>query len=239
MLAQLLDTCSNLPVLGPTTAWRHWRKGGPPSEDSSVPCAPFHVSINSAADLQAQNDCGIGSTLLVVERLTALDVITLVLAITGTVTGVAALGWSVATHYLTGPRVKVTLRAGWRSASGSATVPIASFLTISRSELFPEAVIGVVVNNSGRSPVHVTTWYLNVGSARIGGSHEDGPLPYLLGPGEEHTWWVNLNDVKILLRIVSRADKDVALAGTVGLGTGGSVQSNSYDPKVVGFQRAA
>ncbi len=114
-------------------------------------------------------------------------------------------------------------------------VSIGSFLTISQPELFPEAVIGVVANNSGRSPVHVTTWWLNVGSARIGGSHEGHPLPYLLGPGEEHTWWVSFNDVKNLFKIVSSAGKDVALAGTVSLGTGGSVRSDSHDPKVVGF----
>lgn len=173
------------------------------------------------------------------EQLTALDVVTLVLAITGTVTGVAALGWSVAIHRLTGPRIKVTLRAGWRSSSGSATVPIGSFLTIAQPQLFPDAVIAVVVNNSGRSPVHITTWWLEVGSARIGGSHEDGPLPYLLGPGEEHAWWIELSQVNDLLTIVHGAGAQVTLTGAVGLGTGGSVLSDTHDPKVVGFRRTA
>lgn len=167
------------------------------------------------------------------DAVTALDIVTLVIAVLGAVTGIAALAWSIAAHVLSGPRPKVTLLDGWTNGRGYASVPFRRFSTASKPEGFEMPMVGVQVNNAGRSPVQVTAIVVTNGSARYGeigtatAMHPE--LPTLLGPGEQQTWWL---DGVSVLTFLDLTDATTVFA-QVDLGTGGSARSDavSIEPR--------
>jgi len=179
-------------------------------------------------------------SLRAVKQPTPLDVVTLIIAVVGALSGVAALAWSVAAHLLTGPRVKVVLRGGWMNGTECVTVPINAFLAITPPEGFPAPVVAVHVYNSGRSPVQITTWAVSVGAATYNNATGPGndTLPCLLGPGEERMWYADRSFLITLVAMLNSGGNDVDLTGMVTLGTGRSVRSRKHDPKAIGFNRA-
>lgn len=142
---------------------------------------------------------------------TALDVATLILAVIGTVTGLGSLGWLVLAHRLTGPRVKVTLRAGYDNPDGEfVTLPIDSFPTLAQPESHPRAIVVVQAKNLGRSPIQIVTWWVEVGDGDakvVAGRDPKNPLPHLLGPGEAYFGSVELTTVQNVLALLDATER--------------------------------
>ena len=158
--------------------------------------------------------------------MTALDVLTLVVAILGALTGVAALVWQAVTFALSGGRVKVALKTAWLGPGGAiigepgtwkpGQPPAAAYDT----ECF-----GVEVRNVGRLPVSVTGWGVKVGPAELGDVQNvwNKPLPHRLEVGEAVTWFVEARQV------MSAADtiRPPELRAAASLGTGKRVVSKN------------
>jgi hypothetical protein len=171
--------------------------------------------------------------------MTAIQIITLVVALVGAATGIASLVWAIASHQLSGSRVKVRLVGGWMGQAGLVSAPIEGFKRFDQpSAEYPVAVVGVQANNVGRLPVAVTSWGIGIGPARLGfvQAPVNNPLPHVLGVGEEATWFAAEEDViatAVALRI-GPGIEEPRLAGSVQLGTDKSaIAKESYPLSVL------
>lgn len=159
--------------------------------------------------------------------LTALDIVTLVVALIGAITGVAALAWGVAQHRLTGARVKVALVGGWAMGGGLASGPLD---TIRRPDGAGDAVVGVQVRNVGRLPAVVTVWGVRAGKASCHSeafSSFNPPLPKRIEVGEELTWYLPADMVATHARVTGQVLGNNRLSARVVLGTGEEITSKA------------
>lgn len=162
-------------------------------------------------------------------QVTALDITTLVIAVVGALTGVASLAWTVASHALSGARVKVELKAGWLGGGGAVTLPFTNFGSVARPEgIDGPAVVVVEARNVGRLPCSVVGWGVSVGSAQLG--HVQLPvnpaLPHRLEVGEEGSWFVEMHSVLALIATLRETNVPAThLSGKVSLGDGRVVES--------------
>lgn len=160
--------------------------------------------------------------------MSAVEVITLVIAIVGVVLAAASLSWQAATFVLSGHRVRVSLRYGAirREPLGRAirtTAPLtvdAAHARMMAEQGFTEPVLVALVRNVGRMAVSIE---------RVEAGFDDGwsfsrledpenaPLPYRLEPGASEAWHVEAEP----LQMVVDADGQPRRARmTVALGTG-------------------
>lgn len=170
------------------------------------------------------------------DEVTTLDIVTLVIATIGALTGIAGLVWAVATHTLTGARVKVDLLVGWVSGGAVVSVPWSKYrpgepppFTGFRAE---DALVGVQVRNAGRMHCSVNWWGITLDNAVSLTGVElpiNRPLPHRLDAGEEVTWFAELHDVAAMVRATEGAKvPSKAIFGQVRLGDGRAVHSKRY-----------
>jgi hypothetical protein len=99
---------------------------------------------------------------------------TFILAVIGAISGCGALAWNVRTFYLSGPKVSVTLEAGWMGRSGVTVYPIGQTSIHARADEYPGEVRTVTACNTGRQPIAITAWKVTIGKATYtlpGGPH--------------------------------------------------------------------
>lgn len=159
---------------------------------------------------------------------TALDIVTLIIAVIGAFTGIGALAWGIAQHQLSGVRTKVDLVGGWLLSGGM--VISGPIRTVSAHTDQPQGlpVVGVRINNVGRLPVSVTQWSVRVGSTRMQSTSFYGnpDLPFRLEVGSEQTWYIEAERVVTAARAVESAfDEGSSLGASAGLGNGKTVTS--------------
>lgn len=143
---------------------------------------------------------------VVENQVTALDITTLVIAVVGATTGIASLGWTVASHVLTGARVKVELVVGWVANGSVVTLPWSSHDPSKPPLLtgidFQYSVVGVQVRNIGRLACSVRGWSVSLDNGVALGHVElpmNSALPHRLDAGEERTWFANLAHVVAMI----------------------------------------
>jgi hypothetical protein len=167
--------------------------------------------------------------------ISALDIITLVIAMTGAATGIAALGWGIAQHRLTGARVKVSLVGGWFYNGG---IIVGGLDTLQRpNEDLGDAVVGVLVRNVGRLPATVTIWGVRAGETSFHSDeyHYLNPaIPHRLEAGEEATWYVGSGAIVRQAHAAGKVLGDARLGARVVLGTGDEIRAKkTYPPSVL------
>lgn len=168
------------------------------------------------------------------DPVSALDIVTLVVAGIGALTGIAALAWQAATFALSGGRAKVTLKVAWLSPGGGALVGEPGTWHPGRrpAEGFDLECFGVEVVNVGRLPITVTGWGVDIGKAQLGYvlAAWNPPLPHRLDVGEQATWFVEAPSVAAAasaLAEVVGGNPSVRLRANAKLGTGKSVTSKN------------
>jgi len=162
-----------------------------------------------------------------IDPMTTLQIITLVTAIVGAVTGTAALVWGVWQFVLSGSRVKVEidlcrLEGGLLVGGRRAWVDPSS----SVRGMF----VRVRVRNRGRFAVDVTGVTVNVGALIAVFPLEDSGLnpftPHRLNGGSTQDWLFGRDDVLSALDAVKEsAGPRPLVRGIANLGTGKSVRS--------------
>lgn len=163
---------------------------------------------------------------------TALDVVTLGIAVTGLVVAVVGLTWQVVQHRLTGSVVRAELLVGAIGPGGTAVGPPKSVdqLPMMREQGLDEAVIAVRGRNVGRLAVDVTHWEVGAGdglSFSLPGYGRNPALQHRLEPGAVVTFYCPMARVKTMLDVkaeLGRTDRRVRAVLT--LGTGKQVQSD-------------
>jgi hypothetical protein len=158
----------------------------------------------------------------------ALEIVTLVVAIVGAVTGVAALVWEAATFVLSGSRVKVALTHAWLGGGGVVTGPLGEIGKQPPDERFPVEALGVEVRNVGRLQASVTGCAIEVGPVAISAfvPHNE-PLPHRLDIGEENTWFVEVAQIHAAVSAAVRTFGPVEIRARASLGTGKRITSRN------------
>lgn len=161
---------------------------------------------------------------------TALDIITLGIAVAGLVVAVIGLTWQVVQHRLTGSVVVVELLAGALGRGGAATGPIGTFdASMFASQGFTTPILAIRGRNRGRLAVDVTGWDVLTGDGfgyTLPGFGPNPQVPHRLEPGAAVTFYCPLADVAALFatkRTVGKTDERVR--GSLSLGTGEVVRS--------------
>jgi hypothetical protein len=150
-------------------------------------------------------------------------VLTLAIAVFGAITGAASLGWSVASHVLSGGRVSVELLAGWVGPSNLITGPLTLKPLDPDLSFVDQPVLAVKARNTGRLPVSVEGWAVKFGDMSLGHVQHfaNEPVPKLLGVGESATWVAPLDQVLAAIEATRSVGMDTKdLRGTVSLGSG-------------------
>jgi hypothetical protein len=164
------------------------------------------------------------------------DSVTLVIAVFGAVTGAASLGWSVASHVLTGGRVKVELLAAWSGEGTMLTTPLKRTPMVPDRRFVFEPHLAVRVRNTGRLPVAVEQWGISLGPVSVGHAQHraNEPVPKVLNPGESKTWLVPLEDVVKAAAAIEHAtgQRTGAFRAKVSLGTGKERHSGKSEVSV-------
>jgi hypothetical protein len=134
-------------------------------------------------------------------EITALDLITLGIAVFGALTGLAALLWQIAQHALTGPRIQVALKSAMLGPGG-AVVAREDRAWSQAEALAPNGystpAYAVSVINRGRFPASVDSIVLTVGGGmgfRPIGELLGSQLPCSIDGGGAETWYVNAQSV--------------------------------------------
>lgn len=164
-----------------------------------------------------------------------------VLAVIGSVTGVASLAWNVVSFLWQGSRPQLTpvigildLRGGL--ASIDATRDLRESLASNASQFPPGSprVVGVKVVNAGRAPFHVAGWHLRSEPAatsftsleRMPGSDAIGSD---IAPGASATFFTALNDA-YALEAAARSIDGKPQRITVRVESGGRIYSTDPIP---------
>ena len=138
-----------------------------------------------------------------------MEVAGLILGIIGTVTGVGALAWEVITWKRSGPVVRVKVTQALPTYSDHVGDPLTS----------------VTATNSGRAPVTVTSWGLQLPDGQTMFVQQPFPgsdkLPYRLEQGASGTWRIETTQVAETCRAQGTGYAD--LRGYVNLATGETV----------------
>jgi hypothetical protein len=171
--------------------------------------------------------------------ITNLELVTLVIAIIGALTGVASLAWSIASHLLSGARVTVELEAGWVGPAGMIHGPIESFNPHTPPmDGMREPVICVQVRNKGRLQTSVTGYSVKVGRTNyFVPAHPANPaLPFILGVGESAIWMADHAGVVAAVHAHREVlGQILEIRGQVDLGDGRTIVSeNRATPAQIG-----
>lgn len=169
-------------------------------------------------------------------EVTALDIATLIIAVIGAFTGITSLVWTVASHVLTGARVKVELVIGWVANGSVITLPWSSH-NPSKPPPFSGIdlqypVVGVQVRNVGRLACSVRGWSVSLDNG-VALSHVElpmnSPLPHRLDAGEEQTWFAQLSPVLAMIEASRGSNMPPrAVFGRATLGDGRAVESSKH-----------
>jgi hypothetical protein len=150
--------------------------------------------------------------------------VTLVLAVTGVVLSLLALGWQWYSFvFISGSRVRVQLRSGLRGIGAVVTHPSDATpeqLKMTEAQGFTDPVFAVVVNNTGRGATSVTAVELafsNGGS--LGLTQLEPALPFRLEGEYGQTWYIDAQPAFAF----ARATQQIPAAGTKGMTVRGRV----------------
>ena len=156
--------------------------------------------------------------------------ITLGIAALGVVLGAASLGWQAATYFLTGGRIKTTLKVGALSGAALVSLPANKVTPDALQQMASQAgrpVIAVEVRNVGRLPVTVARWSIksSLGISFVPMADSIGPaLEHRLDIGESATWAVDLMNAFTLaessLEVLGKGEKWTRITGVVELADG-------------------
>ncbi len=130
---------------------------------------------------------------------------TLVIAVVGVTLAALSLGWQAATFFLTGPRVKVYLREGFRGPRGVMIAPPSIYTEGGLEALgrmgYVDHVLAVEAVNRGRLPATVHNWAIRFGNNVVYTNPADPQNPQLPYRLESHTsasWYAPLDDLQSL-----------------------------------------
>lgn len=158
---------------------------------------------------------------------TRLDIVTLILAIVGVVTGIIALVWQAVEFRLSGPRVVLEVTEALVLPNGAVFGPGVWTATSTGSDGAPD--IAVTATNKGRAPVTVQGVRLDLpaGNFLITGSRHSSPsLPHRLEASESATWFADLRVVAaVATTAVSLGATNTPVKASAELGDGRRVTS--------------
>ena len=163
---------------------------------------------------------------------TALDIVTLVIAVLGFLVSGISLTWQVLQHVLSGDRVSVELLWGGFREGAVVVGPIhAGSLDSAVSQGFTELIFAIRGRNKGRQAVDVTGSQVSIDggfSYSLPGWHPNPTTPHRLEPGSSVTFYVPMADVLATIdatrEVIGGTNGD--LRGTLDLGTGKTVHSD-------------
>jgi hypothetical protein len=145
-----------------------------------------------------------------------LDLVTLLVAVLGVVTGAASLAWQWYSFRRSGP--DVTVRISWGLAPASLV----------EDEMV--LVLIVEANNAGRQRIQITSWGIRL-PGKLGSiqtlypSFGSSPIPTVLEPGHSASWVMQTARLDRRLHELS-ASRSLKLRGWVSLGSGKKVASH-------------
>jgi len=135
-----------------------------------------------------------------------MEIATFVLAIVGAVTGVGSLGWQVVTFNRSGPVVHVTATQAFPTYGNQVGDPH----------------VDVTARNTGRSPVTVQSWGIELPDGQVMVSIQQLPwsasLPHRLEPGASASWYIETKAVQD--ECAKRGFRHQDVRAYVNLGTG-------------------
>jgi len=173
--------------------------------DQWLPCDPStthpHISnapVGSRDGHRSQPHSGGKAILGLVESTTtALDIVTLIVAIVAALMGLAALVWNIAEFRLAGPRVKVTIKAAMLSKPvGAMVVGPEAIWSQTSDPRFDERAIAITARNVGRLPTTVEKYEVKVADGfafSYTQSLVGPPIPHRLDAQESATWYIELH----------------------------------------------
>jgi hypothetical protein len=150
---------------------------------------------------------------------------TLVIAVVGVTLGALSLIWQATTWLLTGPRVKVSLREGFRGPGGAILGPRALYtdagLAALRRQGFTDPILAIEAVNVGRLPTTVRSWSIVFGN-RAAYENQADPrnpqLPYRLEPHSSASWYAPLEDLQALQPgFTDQSDEAATVRGVIDL----------------------
>lgn len=158
------------------------------------------------------------------ESLTSFDIVTLVLGIVGTVTGIGALIWNVAAFAMTGPRVFVEVTEGRTDGFQLIFGPGLWSAHPNKTTLYlPHRVVVVTATNKGRLPLTVAQAGIRYDNNIRYMSNEDAN--FRLEPHTNHTWRLPLEQASAAVRASRKSE--MSARGVVSLATGKSRESKA------------
>lgn len=167
------------------------------------------------------------------DAVTALDLVTLGIAVSGLVIAVVGLTWQVLQHRLTGSVVRAELLVGAFSRSAVVAGPPKSsgrHLQSCREQGFTDAVAVVRGRNIGRTAVDITHWDVGATdgfSFSLPGYERNPTLPYRLEPGSAVDFYCPLPELMMVLDVKTEIGRtDRRLRAVLSLGTGKPVRSD-------------
>jgi hypothetical protein len=161
--------------------------------------------------------------------------VTLAIAACGLLLSALSLGWQAATFFLSGARVVVRLREGFRGPGGVMIGPPMIYTQAGLAALerdgFTEHVLAVEVVNRGRLPATVNSWSIAFGNGVIYRPPLDAAnpaLPYRLEPGASEIWYAAVEPLQQLQPDFADQTEQAARArGRIGLGTRDALMSRN------------
>jgi hypothetical protein len=163
------------------------------------------------------------------------EVATLVIAVIGVFLAGLSLAWQAATFLLTAPRVKVSLREGFRGPLGIMLGPPSLYTEAGRAVMeqqgYIEHVLAIEAINHGRFPATVKDWSVRFGNGAAYGNPADPlnpELPYRLDPFNSAIWYAPVEHLQALQGAFTDQGDDAASArGEVDLGTRKTIRSGN------------
>ncbi|HWD37317.1 MAG TPA: hypothetical protein VG944_00585 [Fimbriimonas sp.] len=164
-----------------------------------------------------------------------MQIATLIIAVVGIVLAGLSLGWQAATFTLSGPRVKVNLREGFRGPRGIMIAPPAVYtdngLETLAQQGYSEHVLAVEAINRGRLPATIENWSLRFGNGAAYSNPTDGgnlSLPYRLDSHTRANWYAPAANLRELQGIFTDQTESAAiLRAEVSLGSGQTAVSRN------------
>ena len=156
-----------------------------------------------------------------------MSVVTLVIAVLGLVLSVVSIGWQIAQHVLSGPRVGVELLWGGMGSDRVATGPVRGSLDAFRHAGVSEPIYAVKGRNRGRLPIDVTGFTVEMegaGGYSVAGWRPNPTLPHRLDSGSEVAFYVPLTDMTKAIEVLGERYRG-RLRGRLDLASGSAAFS--------------